>query len=187
VDLGQLKQYADLVQAAVVIFGIPSAIYTFRRERRKDREEKQKERTAQAFQILQQIEGRFLDFVRMSLEHIELDVSDFPVADFPDVNKRRELMTLEALLLTMEHAFLLYHDGPAQFRNEAWPAWETYIQKWAARKNFVEAWHLTSDAWEPTFCDYMKKIVPDKDVPLTPESTAAVSHTVSTGAASNAS
>ena len=185
-DPGELKQYADLVQAVVVIFGIPGAILAFLRERRKDREERQRERITQAFQILQQIEGRFLDFVRISLQHIELDVSDFPVSEFPDADKRRELMMLEALLLTMEHAYLLYHGAPAELRDQAWPAWETYIKKWAVRKNFIEAWHLTSDAWEPRFSKYMNGIVPSKDVPPPPRSAAEDSDRVSTGVASSA-
>jgi hypothetical protein len=144
----------------VVIVGIPGAIVAFLRERNKDREEREKERLTRSFQILDQIEGRFFDFVKMSLQHIELDVSDFPVSEFPDANKRRELMVLEALVLTMEHAFLLYHEAPIQFRRDAWPAWDGYIRTWAARKNFVEAWHLMSEHWDSRFCEYMKRVIP---------------------------
>ena len=61
----------------------------------------------------------------------------------------------------MERAFLMYEDKSTKVKKAQWKGWETYINAWAMRDNFKDAWSQLRGEYDSRFEEYMKDMFPN--------------------------
>jgi len=154
-DLDTISVYLECMNYAVVILGIPAALFSYRQQRRKDRETKEYE----AYDALDQ---RFVMFQELCLAHPYLDI--FDVKDERPVNldarqKKEELIAFTILFTIFERAFTMYRDQKNEFRERQWSGWEEYIKSFCTRQNFRVAWKESGSTFDSGFQDYMKTMI----------------------------
>ena len=106
--------------------------------------------------------GRYIDYVKLCLDHADLDVFDTPIArpEPPTPQQRREEgMVLSVLLSVLERAYLMYGDPRDDFERAQWTAWSAYIRAWAPRANFRSEWALGRGEYDAAFAAYMDGLI----------------------------
>jgi hypothetical protein len=108
------------------------------------------------------LDDKYLDYVKLCLDHPDLDVFDTPmVRTVPPTieQKRRESMILSTLISILERAYLMYNSPNDSFEQNQWNAWAVYMKTWATRANFREEWLHSSKEFDASFAAYMDNLV----------------------------
>jgi len=158
----RLVPLATLVSVgiAVVLFVQGQAHERAARER-----EAVRQREARVTETYNALDDRYIDYVKLCMQHPELDAFDTPLhRDRPatEAEKRGESMMFSILLSVMERSFLMYRDQSDAFKKAQWTAWETYVKSWVGRKNFVDEWRKTRTEFDHDFAVYMDGVIAGK-------------------------
>ena len=108
------------------------------------------------------LDDRYLDYVKVCLEHPDLDVFDTPMEHPPVLTaeqRRREKMVLSILLSIMERAYLMYCTPSDGFEKNQWAAWTAYIKMWSARENFRSEWTDSRSQFDANFATYVDELM----------------------------
>jgi len=108
------------------------------------------------------LDDKYLDYVKLCLDHPDLDVFDTPIAVPPPPTperRRRESMILSVLFSMLERAYLMYGDPRDDFERAQWSAWSAYMRAWAPRPNFRAEWSVGRAEYDPGFTAYMDGLV----------------------------
>ena len=104
------------------------------------------------------LDDKYIDYVKMCLEHPTLDVCDTPiartVAATPE-QKRQESMMLSILMSILERAYLMYNNPNDSFERNQWNAWSVYMKSWCSRDNFRAEWANNKTDFDATFAGYI--------------------------------
>jgi hypothetical protein len=158
----RLVPLASLVSVAL-------AVFLFVQGQRRDREAREREtaraREQRVTESFNALDDKYIDYVKLCLEHPELDVFDIPIphaaSPSPEV-RRREGMMFAILISVLERSYLMYRDQTDPFKREQWAGWEAYIVKWLERPNFVEEWQRTKKEFDADFARYMDGLIARK-------------------------
>jgi hypothetical protein len=104
------------------------------------------------------LDDKYLDYVKMCLEHPDLDVFDTPIvnpAARTAEQQRRESMILSTLLSILERAYLMYNSPSDEFERNQWAAWSAYMSAWSGRTNFQAEWANSKKEFAPNFAGYI--------------------------------
>jgi hypothetical protein len=115
------------------------------------------------------LDDKYIEFVKLCLDHKDLDVFDTPLvrAEPPTADQRRqEAMVIAILQSILERAYLMYGDPNDAFERNQWSAWSAYMKAWSARDNFRAEWSQNRTEFDPAFAAYM-----DAQIAATPPST----------------
>lgn len=166
-QLDKIKTVLELISTVITILGVPGAIYIFirearkdRREKEKEREENEKERESKEYLVYNSLDDKYVDFLKLCLEHSDLNISHFD----PDVRltakqEYRQIKIFEILVSLFERAYLLYKNQSSQIKREQWSGWSGYIETWVKNKNFQNAWEVLGSQWDEQFSEYMNDLV----------------------------
>lgn len=161
----------ETVNYLAVIFSLPLAVLTLYQQRRDAAENGKKERLEAAEKIYQVVDQRYMEFVKLSLEHPRLDCYSRPLETYPDPplskeEKYQQKMLFTALTNIFEVAFVHYHRDESNpeiarmFQNQ-WKGWEVYMRKFFQRPAYRETWEEIKDEFDEKFVSYAEaKIVP---------------------------
>ena len=144
---------ANLATAA----GIPLALIVFVADRLKARRDRERE-------VYQAMQAEYVAFLRLCFEHPELGLAQDEALEAGELSPReraRRLVAMEMLVSMMESAYFLYEYGHrSRFRRRQWTGWDQYLNDWAARRDFRDAWrdHLGSQ-FDSGFVAYMNGLV----------------------------
>ena len=109
------------------------------------------------------LDDKYLDYVKLCLDHPELDVFDTPLPPGgppPTADRRRrEAMVLSVLTSMLERAYLMYGSPADDFERAQWTAWSAYIRSWSSRANFRAEWAANRDQYDATFTAYVDGLV----------------------------
>lgn len=172
---------AETASYVAVVFSLPLAVLTLWQQRRDSAENGKKERLEAAEKIYQTVDQRYMDFVKLSLEHPRLDCYSLPLETCPspplsDAEKCQQKMLFTALTNIFEVAFVHYHREESNpvitrmFRNQ-WTGWETYMRKFFQRPAYRETREEIKDEFDEQFVSYTQKNI----VPQTVKASAGLS------------
>ena len=108
------------------------------------------------------LDDKYLDYVKLCLDHPDLDVFDTPLvrpAPPTDRQRRQEAMVLSVLTSLFERAYLMYADPADAFERDQWTAWSAYLRAWAGRPNFRAEWATSRTEFDPAFSAYVDRLV----------------------------
>jgi hypothetical protein len=114
------------------------------------------------------LDDRYLDYVKMCLDHPDLDVFDTPMNSPPPPTPemhRREDMVLSYLQSMLERAYLMYSYPRDSFERNQWSAWSSYMKEWARRKNFQTEWAKSRTDFDPAFAKYIDDLSQPDNAP----------------------
>jgi hypothetical protein len=137
----------SFVVAAVIAF------FEYKKNRKQERIQKEKERTQKENLTFNELDDKFIQYQLLCLDNIDLDVHDFPDTELKvldPIQKKRELILFTILFSIFERALLTYKGHADELRIKQWNGWDNYINSFAARKNFVEAWNHGKDVNKTT-------------------------------------
>lgn len=163
-----LSPFERLVPLATLI-SVAVAVALFVQGRQHDREVREKEalrerehRVTESFNAL---DDKYIDYVKLCLQHPDLDVYDTPLAHAVPPNpgqKRQEAMMFAILLSVMERSYLMYRDQTDAFQSDEWKAWDAYIRRWVGRPNFADEWQRSRTEYDSGFQRYVDGLMADK-------------------------
>jgi|SRR5215831_4648461 len=151
------------VSELVVIIGLPIAIYQLAAQR----SETHNHALEAHEQVYSGLDAQYTDFLKLCLQHSELDCYDLP-ADPPPVLKTEEKAQqriLYAVLIPMlEHAYLAYHGKPAaeikELTDAQWPGWKLYSAYFMKRPAFRAVWKELGNEFDSNFRQCMDSLDP---------------------------
>jgi hypothetical protein len=120
-----------------------------------------KERREMAEQVYRQADDRYMDFIKICIEHPRLDcysASFAPSLDpplTPDEQMQQKLL-YTALTEVLEAAYIEYHKAgiPGDLKpvlNKQWPGWELYMKRFLARRAYTSVWKDIEDEYANDF------------------------------------
>ncbi len=104
------------------------------------------------------LDDKYLDYVKVCLDHPDLDVSDTPMlrtAPPTRDQQRREAMVFSMLISVLERAYLMYGAPTDAFEKNQWTAWSAYMKEWTKRPNFHAEWVRTKSEYDANFGAYV--------------------------------
>jgi hypothetical protein len=153
----EIKGFLEAGSYLATIIGIPVAIIVFLSEKRKDRIQAERETYMEA-------DGRYIDYLKMCLEHPELDCFEFTKND-PDLSTTgldvKKLTLFTILISLLEFGYVLYRDQHISARSTQWQGWHDYMAMWAQREDFRRAWPVLGPQFDTDFVKYMEQIMRD--------------------------
>ena len=152
----------EVVTSLVTIVGLFIAISTFKQERERDRREVRINRKQRKDQIFDQLDQRYVEFMRLCAEHPDLDVMELPLGDprEPTSTQLRKEHALLAIAISMfESAFLMYRGQDSDFRKAQFKGWEELIKAYASRPSFRRVWSSIGSQFDTGFQKFMKDYI----------------------------
>jgi len=151
-----LKSFTDIfsfiANLVIIVGGVAAVIqyyYTARQERR-DIEFRAFESTDQAFK----------DYQKLCLENSKLDIFDVPdesPEQLTTEEKKKEVIAFTMLFSVFELAYFTYDNYKSKTVNRQWIAWDEYIKDFCKRPNFIHAWKVSGETFDPKFQEHMKE------------------------------
>ena len=139
----------------VVILGLPIAFIQFVRTKRKEQHDRE-------YVTYDAIDDKYLEFQKLCLEHIDLDVWDFPEKTSKPLDKRQEkqqLIIFTMLICLFERVYLLYSDQTTNIKQRQWAGWDNFIKRYCERENFLRAWEIIGVTYDTDFESYMRATI----------------------------
>lgn len=157
-----------MTDSAVSNIGILIAVVVFFIDRRKElgerikeREERARERQARQNELYNATDERYLTFLKLSLDNIDLDIFDISDSEIaqeaqkhriPLKTLKQELILFSILIKTCERAFLMFHENKdSDYYHQQWKGWEDYIKDYCNRENFQRAWCIIGGQFDVEF------------------------------------
>ncbi len=163
-----LSPFERLVPLATLV-SVAIAVALFVQGRQHDREARDKEaareREQRVTESFNALDDKYIDYVKLCLQHPDLDVYDTPLphaAPLGPERKRQEAMMFAILLSVMERSYLMYRDQQDAFKSDEWHAWDTYIHRWAVRQNFADEWKRSRTEYDSAFQKYIDDLLSEK-------------------------
>lgn len=145
---------AELASYLVTVIGLPLAILVFVHEQRKERLNEEEE-------IYQQLSDEYMDFLRLVLEHADLQLTrkQFDASLLNAEQQERKTVLFGILISLFERAYLLvYEDNMPKQTRRLWQSWEDYMREWCVRDDFRAALPELLRGEDPDFSRYIEGI-----------------------------
>jgi len=154
-----VKNALEILQYIAVIFGIPIALIQYISSTRKERKDRE-------YETYNSLDEKFIDYLKLCLDHPDLDVFDISDSTLNDTSlreKKTEIIIFTILFSVFERAYTMYHDKSKTVKKQQWSGWKEYIIGFSERKNFAEAWEISGETFHKKFQDYMNKKIFKKE------------------------
>jgi hypothetical protein len=149
-----LTALADL---SFIIY-IPLVLFELRQSYRAGLRERERELAARKDEIYNRLIERYVDWQKLCLQYIDLDIADYagePARDLTPREAKEEQLALGILVELFEQAFLAYLDAPNDLRANEWKGWELYIEDYCRKPNFQKVWAVSRPTMDLRFVEFM--------------------------------
>lgn len=146
-----IPDFIQMLTNLVAILGFPLAIYVYYRAKRKEDLDRE-------YGIYNALDDKYIDFLKLCLDYPELDVFDVPLKEKTMLSprqKRIQLILYSTLISIMERSFLMYRDQSTKIKKMQWDGWVSYLNDYAIRESFQEAWHDVGEQFDSRFVEFM--------------------------------
>ncbi len=154
-DLLTLKLYLEILASIITVLGVPTAIYLYFLEKKKERKERE-------YGTYNALDDKYIEFLNLCLNNSDLNVLQYKTEGkivHTSEQEKRLRMIFEILISIMERAFLMYKDQSSKIKKDQWEGWVLYIQDWMQNNSdFRESWDLISEQWDANFRIYMNSV-----------------------------
>lgn len=150
-----LLDYLDAISKIIVILGLPIAYFQYKRTKRKEKKDRE-------YGTYNALDEKYLEFQKLCLDHPYLNIFDIPdyvPEELNEKQKKEELILFTMLFSIFERAYLLYSDQYSEIKKKQWLGWDSYIESYCKRENFLSAWEISGSTFDTDFEIYMKKNV----------------------------
>lgn len=148
-------QFWELLSYVATALGVPLAIAAYLRAKSRERRERE-------YAAYHAIDEKYLDYLRMCVEHPQLDLYYLPLeqgADLSAEEKIQQHAMCEILIALLERAFLMYRDQATEIKRAQWEGWNAYMHDWARRPNFRALWPELGEQFDEDFFRHMSSII----------------------------
>lgn len=135
-DLVYLKSVLEIISIVITILGVPIAIYIFFTEKRRERIDRENG-------TYSTLDDKYIDFLKICLEHSELgvyDMEDNKNKIYTDEQITQRKIIFEILICLFERAFLMYFEQRDTIKKRQWSGWNEYMKNWMENKQFRILW-----------------------------------------------
>lgn len=150
-----LSQYLEITTHIITILGVPTAIYVYLKEQKKQREERE-------YGTFDALDDKYIEIQQLCLGYPELDIFDSPFANAKDLSeeeKKQEEAILLIRISIFERAFLMYQQNTSKGRKGQWDGWKREIIEWFSRSNFTAVWEEHAHYFDKDFFEYFNRFV----------------------------
>lgn len=151
----------EFLSYVVTVIGLPLAIGVFVYEQRKERKNEEEE-------IYQQLSDEYADFLRLVLEHSDLQLlrRSGPPPELTPEQQERKSVLFDLLVSLFERAYLLvYEDAMSRQTRRLWQSWEDYMREWCRREDFRAALPELLRGEDEDFCRHILRIAAESAPP----------------------
>jgi hypothetical protein len=160
-NLKQLKEYLDLVNALVVTIGIPLAIWKYFKNAKQEKEKN----GYMAFDSLDK------EYQKICLDNPTLRISDIDtpmtMAEYQQLtakDKRAISLIYIILVSTFERAYFLYTNNlggiriSKEIKESQWQGWVMYMRNYKEKEVFKNAWKEIGDGFDTKFIEFFNSL-----------------------------
>jgi len=147
-----------LANLSFIIY-IPFVLLELRQSNKSERNEQKRQSEVKKTEIYNQLIQGYVDWQKLCLEYIDLDIADYPdekPKDLTPIQAKQEQIALGILIELFEEAFLAYLDAPPELRQYQWHGWELYIDDYCLKTNFRNVWNLSRPNMDVRFSEFME-------------------------------
>lgn len=153
----ELGNVLNVLTKLVVLVGVPIGLCKYFAAVRKE----QRDRELGTYNALDE---KYLAYLELCLKHTDLDIFDIPDNEisesrFGEDKGKAELIAFTMLMAVFERAFLMYSDNSDRIRTLQWVGWREYMQQFASRENFRDAWRISGNTFDERFQKFMDGLV----------------------------
>ena len=131
----------------IAIFGVPVAIFLWRRDQDSAREQRE-------WEIYDQVQEKYLEFLGTALAQPRVGVvwsePDTPRDTLPPAERVTQDLLFDLLCSVFERAYLVYQRAQDSQRRQQWAGWLGWIDEYAGRENFRQWWTAYSEIGFPS-------------------------------------
>lgn len=145
----------DILTSLVTIIGLPLALYSFRRQKQKDKEFEEEK-------TFHQLDESYVSFLQLAIQHPDLDIFDPPIGKNyspTDEQLRREHAIFGILISLFERSFLMFKDQSEKYKDSQWSGWVEFIKSYSYRENFKSVWNKIGHQFDSEFCKFMDHLI----------------------------
>jgi len=158
--MSAMQQLLENLSYVVTIIGLPTAIFVFYLEQRKERLNEEDE-------VYQMLSDNYQDFLKTVLDNNDLHlISGTGNKNLTSDQKERMHVIFAMLIALFERAYLLlYNTKHSNVQKRRWASWDDYMTEWCNREDFNNLLPVLLKGEDPEFCEYImsvrNKIIPD--------------------------
>jgi hypothetical protein len=144
------SQLLQFLTDVVTIAGVPVGIGVFLYHKRRERIEREE-------RSFDELDGAYVQFMRLCVDHPELDVFPSPASrslELTPRQKREEEAILAILISLFERVHLAYEDQSDAFRQRQRDGWVEFMRSYAARENVCRVWNTIGKQFDKGFQNY---------------------------------
>lgn len=163
----RIHKSCEFLSFVAVVIGVPIALIELHAHAADAADAAKKQRIEAAEKIYRDVDQRYMDFMKLCIEHPRLDCYSLPQGGSPPLSAD-ELMQQKILYSTLsdvfEVAFVQYHkpneDNPDVIKlyKDQWAGWDAYIRKFLGRRVYRQTWREIKDEYDKGFVAYMDTI-----------------------------
>lgn len=149
-----LKCSLDIITSFITILGVPTGLYIYYSNKKKEREQKELE-------VYNSLDDKYIDFLKLCAQYPDLKISADNREDsnnLTEAQKYQRLSIYEILISLLERADLLYKSRSTKIKKQQFKGWESYKNDWMKTKSFREAWNTLGSEYEETFVQSMNTL-----------------------------
>ncbi len=154
-DILKLKEILEILSYIAIILGVPITLYEYIRAKRKEERDRE-------YETYNALDEKYLEYLALCLEHVDLDIFDIPDTNPLKLNEKQqkeELIAFTMLFSIFERAYIMYYNQSTEIKKKQWEGWEKYIREYCSRENFIRAWKISGEFFDADFQKFMKEII----------------------------
>ncbi|WP_286232826.1 hypothetical protein [Thalassotalea sediminis] len=150
----KLSQILEILTFIITIAGVPTAIYVYLKEQKKQRLERE-------YGTFDALDEKYIEIQQLCIEHPSLDVFDSPYNNpvtLTEEQKKQEEAILLIRIAIFERAYLMYNRVTLGAKTTQWQGWELEIIEWFHRPNFQKVWQNHGKYFDSFFYQHFEKV-----------------------------
>jgi hypothetical protein len=167
VPLERFHKSCELLSFIALIIGAPVAVFDLHVHEAESAENSKKERVEAASKLYRDVDQRYVEFMKICLEHPRLDCYSVSLSGLQpplsETEKLQQKILYSALTDVFEVAYVEYNrrevtDEVRKFYKAQWGGWDSYIKKFLRRPAYRKTWLEIRDEYDEGLVAYMDGI-----------------------------
>jgi hypothetical protein len=118
--------------------------------------------TRRSDEIYRHVGAEWMEFLRFSAEHPDLDPMNTAIAlsrTTISIEENNRILLHSFFATVAGRAWLSYRDKSESVRVKRWAGWELFIERWIRRPDFPEFWEHYGKEYDADFQTYVKSLL----------------------------
>jgi hypothetical protein len=158
-SVDDLKTWTDIASNAVTVVGLPGVVIALGSNILVMWKARETERKVQEERAFDELDDKYVEFMRLCVEHPDVDVLNPPLGDEykPNEKQRRIEHALFAILISLfERARIMYN---GLYESPRWKGWVACMESYCNRQSFRREWEAIGSQFDIEFQNFMRREV----------------------------